>query len=75
MFGPTETNPNRPTLPILKRAFSHDVTVAILVKKKEQKNNETAARLEYQGNPLRVEHVFLCKRFLLLIKLGLLLAT
>ena len=39
------------------------------------KRRLTAAMLEYQGNPLRVEHVFLCKRFLLLIKLGLLLAT
>ena len=33
------------------RAFSHDVTVAILV----FQNNETAAMLVYQENPLGVE--------------------
>ena len=43
------------------RAFSHDVTAAILV----FQNNETAAMLVYQENPLEVElfsHVnaFLC---------------
>ena len=48
MFGLTGTNPNRPTPPILKGRFSHDVTVAMLVIKK---NNETAAMLVYQGNP------------------------
>ena len=34
------------------RAFSHDVTAAILV----FQNNETAAMLVYQENPLEVEH-------------------
>ena len=33
-------------------AFSHDVTAAILV----FQNNETAAMLESQTNPVRVEH-------------------
>ena len=43
------------------RAFSHDVTAAILV----FQNNETAAMLVYQENPLGVElfchvYAFLC---------------
>ena len=43
------------------RAFSHDVTAAILV----FQNNETAAMLVYQQNPLGVErfshiNVFFC---------------
>ena len=43
------------------KVFSHDVTAGILV----SENNETAARLEYQDNPVGVElfsyaNAFLC---------------
>ena len=37
------------------RAFSHDVTAAILV----YQNNETAAMLVYQTNPVRIQ-IFSC---------------
>ena len=46
---------------VLNRAFSHDVTAAILV----FQNNETAAMLVHQTNPVGVEffsygNVFFC---------------
>ena len=45
---------------VVNRVFSHDVTEAILV----SQNNETAAKLVSQTNPVGVE-LFLCKCFLL----------
>ena len=41
------------------RAFSHDVTAAILV----FQNNEMAATLVYQTNPVRIELPFYAKDF------------
>jgi len=41
------------------RAFSHDVTEAILV----YQNNETAAMLVYQQNPVGIENFFHVKTF------------
>ena len=43
------------------RAFSYDVTAAIL----DFQNKETAVILVYQTNPLGIEPYFLCKHFLL----------
>ena len=43
------------------KAFSHDVTAAILV----SQNNETAAMLVSQNSIVKVEGFFLCKNFLL----------
>ena len=41
--------------------FSHDVTAAMLV----SQNKEMAAMLVSQTKPLGMEHLFLCKYFLL----------
>ena len=43
------------------RAYSHDVTAAILV----FENNETAAMLVFQTNPVGVGLFFFCKKILL----------
>ena len=54
-----------------KRAFSHDVTAAILV----YQNNETAAMLVYQTNPMGVELFSYVKTFVCSNKFAWLLAT
>ena len=53
------------------KAFSHDVTVAILV----FQNNETAAKLVFQTNPVRVEPFSYVKTFFCSNKLAQMLAT
>ena len=45
----------------MHRSFSHDVMVTILV----YQNNETAAMLVSQENPVWIETFFLCKNLLL----------
>ena len=47
------------------KAFSHDVTAAILV----SQNNETAAMLVSQNSIVKVEGFFLCKNCFVPIKL------
>ena len=53
------------------RAYSHDVTVAILV----LQNNETAATLVYQDNPVGIELFFYVKTFFCSYWLAKMLAT
>ena len=53
------------------RVFSHDVTVAILV----VQNNETAAMLVYQDNPVGIELFCYVKTFFCSHKLAQMLAT
>jgi len=59
------------TLQVIYRAFSHDVTAAILV----FQNNETAAKLVFQTNPLGVELFSFVKTFFCSKKFAWLLAT
>ena len=53
------------------RAFSHDITVAILV----YQNNETAAMLVFQDNPVKVEFFFYANSFFCSNKFAEMLAT
>ena len=61
----------RPNLIGHNRAFSHDVTAAMLV----FQNKETAAMLVFQTNPLGIELYFYANSFFCFMKLAFILVT